>query len=282
MRAILSLLLVGCAQYRLTYKTGGEDAAADTGADTARAQDTDVDTDTAWDTDVDTDTEPGDTAVPTPAVCARILVYSTDSSGREHGRFDGLAAEPGLARFAVDIRERAADGPLDAALLAGYSQLWLFGTDRGLDSSLEFDEVRAIRDFVDTNAGLFVAGEHEDADTSYADDVALVAELYGVSFEGSFREASDGAATAVTGADAALLAGVAELPGFASVAELTPIDTAVRVAGRIGGAPALAYRDDLRVAFDRSWEGWSDAWRGVGDQAVLVGDVAERLEWCAP
>lgn len=280
MRLVLPLLLLGCGSYRLNYGTKVDDTAADT-ADTAA--DTAEETgDTVWDTDDDWDTDPEDTAEPSPAECARILVYSMDATGREAGRFDGLPDEPGLARFDVHVRSRAADGPLTASILEDYSQLWLFATDRELGTSLDFDEVRAIRDFLSTNAGLLVAGEHDGTAESYADDVALVSELYGVAFEGSFREAADGAATRVTDVDAALLAGVTELPGFASVAELTITDTHVQIAGKIGGAAAFAYRDDARIVFDRSWEGWSDDWRDVGDQGALVGNVAEHLEWCAP
>ncbi len=278
--SLLALALTACSDHRLNY---GTKDTGDTAADTGRT-DTgpDTDTDTVWDTD-DRDTDETDTEEPTPAVCERILVYSTVSgAGRARGRFAGLESDPVLARWTVDVRERADEGPLTAALLEDYSQVWLFGTDPALDTALDFDEVRAIRDFVDVGGGLFVAGEHEDTEESYADDVALVAELYGVSFEGSHREGDDGALATVTAVDATLLAGVSQLPGFASVAELGVTDSAVQVAGKLGGMAALAYRDDARIAFDRSWEGWTDSWRGTGDQPTLVGDVATFLEWCAP
>jgi hypothetical protein len=180
------------------------------------------------------------------------------------------------------VRERATDGPLTLDDLEDYSQLWLFGTDRDIGTALAFDEVRAIRDFLETGAGLLVAGEHEDESTSYADDVALVSELYGVAFEESAREAADGELVPLGGVDGALLPGVAEVPGFASVAELGVTDPAVRVAGTVAGKPALAYRDDGPwVVFDRSWEGWSDAHRGAGDQPAVVSGVATFLEGCA-
>jgi hypothetical protein len=276
MRLLLLLSLAGCASYRLNYGKTVEDS-GDTGAtdDTAEdsGADTPWDTDDDWDTDADTDT-----AEPVPAACARVLVYSTAASGPD--RFAALAAEPGLARFDVVVRD-GGDGPLTAALLADYSQLWLFGTDAELGSALDFDEVRAVRDFLATNAGLLVAAGPDGADESYADDVALVAELYGVAFEGAHREGADGTATPVTDA-APLLAGVSELPGFSAVPELATSDPAVRIGGQIGGKPAIAYRDDARVVFDRSHLGWTDDWRGVGDQGVLVGNVAEHLEACPP
>lgn len=275
MRLLLLLSLAGCAGYRLNYGKPVEDT-GDTGAteDTAgdSGADTPWDTDDDWDTDADTDT-----AEPVPAACARILVYATASGPAP---FAELGAEPGLARFDVVVRD-GGDGPLTAALLEDYSQLWLFGTDAELGSALDFDEVRAIRDFLATNAGLLVAAGPDGADESYADDVALVAELYGVTFEGSYREAADGVATRVTDADP-LLAGVSELPGFSAVAELGVGDAAVRIGGEVGGKPAIAYRDDARVVFDRSFLGWTDDWRGVGDQGVLVGNVAEHLEACPP
>jgi hypothetical protein len=219
-------------------------------------------------------------------VCDRVLVYSTEGStgaGRAIGRFDGIAAEAALAGWDVDVQERATDGDLDATVLGAYSQVWVVGTDQDFGTALDIAEVRAIRDFVDAGNGLLLAGGPTDGDVSYGDDLNLVAELYGLEFEDAGREGSDGALLPVEDADGTLLAGVSELPGFASVATLVVRDGAVREAATLAGAPAVAYRSDgQHIVFDRSWEGWSDRYRGLGDQAAYVANVARFLEPCAP
>ncbi|MES2642811.1 MAG: hypothetical protein V4850_25230 [Myxococcota bacterium] len=281
---LLALLLAGCGGYHLVYEKPGGDT-GDTGlpvdTDTDLPDDTDTEeTDTE---ETDTDTEETDTEPPR-TVCERILVYSTEAtsgSGRALGLFDGLAEEATLARWDVDVWERADEGALTEAGVSGYSQLWLLATDKDLGTALDFGEVRVVRDFVSAGGGLLLAAGPTDSSTSYADDVNLIAELYGVEFDGDAGEGADGAVLPVRDADPTLLAGITELPGFASVAEITISHAAVQVAASIGGATALAYRDDgQRIVFDRSFSGWGDAYRAMGDQAALVGNVAAFLEPC--
>ena len=271
------LLMAACSDHRLNYKLDVDSADTAADADTDTDSDTDSDSDSDSDSDADSDTDSDtDTDTEPRTACAAILVYATGTGG-----FDGLAAEPALAGFDVDVRRRATAGALDAASLAPYSQLWVFGTDAALDNTFDFDEVRAIRDFVSGGGGLLLAGGYEDAAVSYADDVALLSELYGVTFEGERREADDGTPTRVTSADATLFVGVSEVPAFAAVATLTITDSAVRVAGELAGAPALAWRDDdARMVFDRATMGWSDAWRAEAGQAQLAANIAGFLEPC--
>ncbi|MDP2306008.1 MAG: hypothetical protein Q8P18_08270 [Pseudomonadota bacterium] len=283
----LPLLLAGCGGYHLVYEKT-TDTGPDTGlpVDTDTDTQTDTDTDTDSGTDTDTDTEDTDTEDTAPAVCGRILVYSTEGTsgaGRALGLFAGLTAEPTLAAWEVDVWERAEDGLLTEAVASGYSQLWIMATDKDFGTALDFTEVRVVRDFVDAGGGLLLAAGPTDGTDSYGDDVNLVAELYGVEFDGAASEGADGAPLTVRNADPVLLAGITELPGFTSVSELTVTDAAVQVAATIAGSTALAYRDDgQRIVFDRAFSGWGDTWRAEGDQAALVGNVAGFLEPCGP
>lgn len=276
-------LLLGCTDYGILYEETIK-VPDDTGeADTDPVDDTD----TPWDTDT-TDTaieETGDTEDTEPAACERILVYSTEGTAggdRFTGIFDGLRTDATLARWDVDVAERVEDGLLSDTLLAGASQLWVFGTDRDASTALALSEVSAIRDFVNGGGGVLLAGGPEDGTGSYTEDINLVAEAYGVELHDTYREGTDGDTRAVEDADSTLLAGVRELPVFASVAELSLNDSAVKVAATLGGSAAIAYRDDgKRIVFDRSWQGWQDSYRATGDQSVYVGNVATFLEPCA-
>jgi hypothetical protein len=272
------LLLVACQDYILTTDDKGPaDTAADDTHDTDRPSDTSTSAHDSADT-ADTD----DTGTPAPrTACDSILVFSTEAGTASRGLFDGLESEPALASWDVDVYERAAVGDLTDTMLTNRSQLWLFGTDAGFGTTLSLAEVVAIRDFVNGGGGLLVAAGETDDTTSYSDDVSLIAEPYGVKFDGTYREGADGTVGRVAGADPVLFAGVTELPVFASVAELERTDPAVETAGNLGGGTSIAKRDDgVRVVFDRSWRGWSDAYRTVGEQGVFVLNVATFLEPC--
>lgn len=277
------LFLAACADYTFTgkFKVPADDTAEDTPADDSAptpGDDTAPPVDSAVDTgdSADTDTPPVRTD------CHSILVYSTeadDSAGRNGGVFADLPDEPGLAAWDVDVRERADMGLLDEGMLEGRSQVWLMGTDADTRTTMDIDEVRALHDFVEAGGGLLVAGGPEGAERSYTEDVSGIAEPYGVELHDERSEGDDGAPVTPT-STTALLDGVGTLPGFSAVAELTLNDANVEVAAKTGGQAAIAWRQDVHVVFDRSWAGWSDDWRAVGDQATYILNVATFLEPC--
>ena len=247
------LLLLGCADYTFTGKFK---VSADDTATTATEEPYDSDAPDTFDSAEETGEtgETGDSATTEPprTDCASILVYSTeadDSAGRNGGVFADLPDEPGLAAWDVDVRERADVGILDDGMLTGRSQVWLMGTDADTQTTLEIDEVRALRDFVEAGGGLLIAGGAEGASTSYTEDVSGISEPYGVEMHDSRSEGADGELLSPT-ATTSLLDGVSTLPGFAEVAELDVGDD-VAVAAKLGGQPAIAWRTDVRVVFDR-------------------------------
>jgi len=271
---------LACTDYTLTggVQSNGGGQTGDGGAspgDTGGAGTPDGAADGAAD-------DEGDTGL--PAECGHILVYSTEArSDRDNylGIFDGLPDDPAFSGWDIEIAERATAGPLSDAMLDDRTQLWLMGTDRDEDTPLEDEEVERIVAFVKAGGGLLVGAEHSDTLYSYTEDVNDVAEAFGVRFDGKRDEGAAGSAAAPEDPDASLMAGVATVPIFQTVPLLTLLDGAVRPAFRLQGLVTVAFRDDAtRVVFDRSWGGWRDYSRGVGDQETLVAHVASFLDGC--
>lgn len=269
------LTLLACSDFSIVHE---KPVPEDTG-DTDPIVDTDTtDTDTT-DTDT-TDTDTTDTDTTPPLECGKILVYSTEGerSGNT-GIFDDIRSDPALAAYDVELVEQATDGALTEAMLAGKSQLWVLGTWADPGTTFELSQVSAIRDFVEAGYGLLLAGGGVDGGTDYTDDVNLLAQLWGVRYTDSYDEGEG--ALAIAGAAGPLVSGVTEVPAFAATADLELEDAAVNVAFRLGGHDAVAWREgDARIVFDRSWQGYTDEARAVGDQAAYVANVAGFLEPC--
>lgn len=291
---LFALLLPACMDYGvkgdvddLTDDTSPNDIGAETDTASPEQDSAPPDRDTASGqvTDsgqADTASDTADTGPSADTGALSILVYSTEDeagAGSYAGIFDGLETDPQLSAWTVEVYERGSEGRLTAAMLEGRSQLWLLGTDRSFGSDLTSAEIEAVLTFVSAGGGLLIVAEHTDSLYSYTEDVNGVAEPLGLRFHDSYREGADGDLLEVEDGVPAITVGVSEVPGFASVAELSPTDSAVEVAFSLDGTPAMAWRTDRkRVVFDRSWGGWRDLFRDDGDQSVLVLNVATWLE----
>jgi hypothetical protein len=215
----------------------------------------------------------------------RILLYSTEAvanrpSGSYLGTFQDLPAQMATYGYNVTVVERYYIPLITSTLLSNYSQLWLMGTNRDLNTPITPAEVIAIQNFVADGGGLVIAGEHR-VGWDYSDDVIPIASVYGVTFAGSYTFGNL-PINPTFDPTSPLFNGVTTLVGHSSEPRIVVIDPVVKVVATYSGNNLIAVRDDgIKVVFDRSWIAFGNIGPGNSlseDHPQYLRNLADYLE----